>query len=98
MGMKRVTITGKIIAIKAMPPPLPGRPVVMKMMLLLPGDQRTWTTIPKSLLRLSDYRLKYSTIKLNVDMVPGDKNFQFLRNPRGARVIKFYEKKASVYS
>jgi hypothetical protein len=92
MEMKRVTIEGKIIAIKAMPPPLPKRPVVMKMMLLLPGNQRTWTTIPKNLLKIDGYRLKYSTIRLNVDMDPSDPNFQFLRNPRGARVVKFYEK------
>lgn len=91
---KRITVEGKIIAIKACPPPLPGRPVVMKMMLLLNGNQRTWTTIPKSLLEIDGYRLKFSTIRVNVDMDPDDPNFQFLRNPRKARVIKFYEKKS----
>jgi len=89
--MKRVTIEGKIIAIKAQYCENSDT-VVMKMMLLLPGNQRTWATIPKSLLKIDGYRLKYSTIQVKVDMDPADPNFQFLRNPRGARVVKFYEK------
>lgn len=92
---QRVTITAKIVAVKAMPPPLPKRPVVMKMMLLLEGGQRCWTTVPKNLLELDGYRLKYSTIRVTVDMDPDDKNFQFLRNPRKAKVLEFYKKKGS---
>jgi len=88
---KRVTVEGKIIAIKAQYCENSDT-VVMKMMLLLPGNQRTWATIPKSLLKIDGYRLKYSTIQVKVDMDPADPNFQFLRNPRGARVVKFYEK------
>ena len=95
MSTERVTITAKIVAVKAMPPPLPKRPVVMKMMLLLEGGQRCWTTVPKNLLELDGYRLKYSTIRVTVDMDPDDKNFQFLRNPRKAKVLEFYKKKGS---
>lgn len=92
---ERVTVEGKIIAIKKTVSPLTGCDLY-KMMLLLPGNQRTWTTVPKSLLKLDGYRLKFSTIRLNVDMDPTDPNFQFLRNPRGAKVVKFYEKKGKV--